>query len=103
MNNDLVQMLTQLLSQGRINQIEQSAAPAKKAMEDNKSILETINVTGVKTDPLQYIPQQAQMQSLGGLTGMPVPGLGPQSYNPMYKEGMVKEPSIKDLGAMMGK
>ena len=92
MNNDLEAIFSQI----RQRLIEQSSAPAQRAMEE-------IKISGVKTDPLQYIPQQAQMQSLGGLTGMPVPGMGPQSYNPLFKQDFVKEPSVKDLGAMMGK
>lgn len=102
--------LDAILAQIRQRLIEQSAAPAQQTMEE-------IQVTGQRPqqqDPFQLIMNNQQpMPMMGGLTGMPTPGMGPASYNPLFKQGagygaddfaktkdFLKEPS---LGALMGK
>lgn len=99
-----------ILNEIRQQLISRSSAPAQQAMEE-------ISVTAPRpqqTDPLTVIlGNQPQMPTLGGMTGMPVPGMGAASYNPLFKQGggygaddfektkdFLKAPSV---AALMGK
>ena len=104
MNADIDAILAQI----RQKLIEQSAAPAQQKMEQ-------ISVTGQRPqasqqDPIQMFMAPPQMPNLGGLSGMPVTGMGAESYNPFYKQttsggpqgekNFLNNPSIANL---MGK